>query len=129
MLELVQPIESETLQRMLRYCLATAVERLHLRPGHRPLAHGLGGRRELGFRQISGDDTHAIAGHFLAAASVSDRVRQSSEDVAREMFLFMELPGGGLVEASFETCPGGLAVTIELFQPLPVGERAGILEF
>jgi hypothetical protein len=121
-------MESETLQRMLRYGLATAMERIHLRPGHRPLAEGLGGPRELGYRQLSGDDTSAVAGHFLAAAQVSERLRESSADAAREVFLFMELRGGGLAEASFEVCRGGLAVTIELFQPLPRGQAAEVLE-
>ena len=128
MLEVVRPIDADTLERMLRYGLATALERIRLRPGHRPLADGLGGPREIHWRQLSGDDTLAIAEHFLAAARVSEPVREDAADGAREICLFMELPGGGLAEASFETCRGGIAVNVELFQPLPEGERIGLVE-
>ncbi len=128
MLELVRPIDSDTLERMLRYGFATAIDRIHLRPGCRPLGEGLGGRRELGFRQLSGDDTRAVAGLFLQEARVSERLRNTSLDAAREIHLFLELPEGGLAEASFCPCRGGLAATLELYPPLPPGQRTGMLE-
>ncbi len=128
MLDLVQPLDEDTLERMLRYAAATAAQRLHLRPGHRPMVSGFGAPREIGFRQLSGDDTQAAAGHFLAAARVSERARQSESDAAREIFLFMQLRDGTLAEAILEPCPGGLALTAELIPPLPAGETVDVLE-
>ncbi len=126
MLELVRPIDLDTLQRMLRYGLRTAVQRIHLRAGCRPLAEGLGAPREIAFRQLTGEDVDAVAGHFLAAARVSERVRASTMDAAREIFLFLELPGGGLAEATLEPAAHGLAITIELTPLLPEADRAAL---
>ncbi|MGI9430913.1 MAG: hypothetical protein ACR2PQ_01795 [Myxococcota bacterium] len=126
MLELVRPIDTDTLQRMLRYGLTTAIQRVHLRPGCRPLAEGLGTPREISFRQLTREDIDAVAGHFLAAAQVSERVRDGAMDAAREIFLFMELPGGGLAEATLEPCDHGIAITIELYALLPEAERASL---
>jgi len=125
-LELVRPIDTDTLQRMLRYGLTTAVQRIHLRPGCRPFAEGMGEPREISFRQLTSEDVDAVAGHFLASARVSERLRESSMDAAREIFLFMELPGGGLAEATLEPCAHGLAITIELYALLPEAERAAL---
>jgi len=113
----------ETLQRMLRYCLSTEMDRVHLRPGSRPLLDGMGGPREMNFRQLTGEDTSTIAGHFLAEARVGDPAKEASFDGAREIFLLMELPGGGLAEATLEPCRGGMAVSIELMKLLPKHER------
>ena len=126
MLELVQPIDTDTLQRMLRFAIATAMERVHLRPGCRPLLEGLGEPREISFRQLTNEDVDAVAGHFLAAAKVPERVCSSEMDAAREIFLIMELPGGGLAEATLEPHASGLAITIDLYQLLPEAERAAL---
>lgn len=128
MLDLVRPMDAETLRRLLRYGFATALHRIHLRPGCRPFAEGMGGPRELGYRQLSRDDTDAVAGHFLAASRVSEKARTAELDAARELFLFLELPEGGLAEATLQPCPGGLAVTLDLYEPLPAADRALLVE-
>lgn len=124
----MKPLDAKTLERMLRYSTATAAEWLHLRPGCRPMVSGLGGPREIGFRQLCAEDTLEVAGHFLAAANVSERTRHSPSDAAREIFLFMKLPDGTLAEATLEPCPAGVAITIELIPQLPFGEQIELLE-
>ncbi|MCP3985608.1 MAG: hypothetical protein GY723_14555 [bacterium] len=122
----MKPLDADTLSRLLQYATATAAERVHLRPGNRPLVSGLGGPREIGFRQLCAEDTREVAGHFLEAARVSERIRESSCDAAREIFLFMLLPDGTLAEAVLEPCRSGVAITIELIPPLPP-EAAALL--
>ena len=128
MLDLVKPLDAETLERMLRYSVATAAERVHLRPGSRPMVSGLGGPREIGFRQLCAEDTLEVAGHFLATANVSERTRRSPSDAAREIFLFMKLSDGTLAEAVLEPCRTGIAITIELIPPLPIGDAIELIE-
>lgn len=128
MLDLVKPLDADTLERMLQYATVTAAERVHLRPGSRPMVVGLGGPREIGFRQLCAEDTVEVAGHFLAAARVSERARDSACDAAREIFLFMKLEDGTLAEAVLEPCRTGVAVTIELIPPLPAGAEIELIE-
>jgi len=126
--ELPRPLNEETLLRMIRYGLATGAERLHLRPGFRPLADGLGGARELRWRQLTGEDTRLAAAALLGRIRVPSRMRHSPIDAGRELFAWFELPGQALVEASFDRAPGGLAISLDLIPLLEKGAEIEVLE-
>ena len=111
-------VDEDTFTRMLRYALATGGERLHFRPGARPLQQGMGPDRELRFRQLTGPDTTEIAGFFLANAIVPKRLRDDSCDAARPLYLYYELPGEALIEAQMESTRGGIALHLDVIRPL-----------
>ncbi len=119
---LLRPIDERTLVRLIRYALSTAMDRIHLRPGCRPLLEGLGPEREANFRQLAGDDTRAVAEIVLAHAPVPSSLREEACDAAVELFPLWEIPGHALVELHLETAPGGLALRLDLLRPL--GEPA-----
>ncbi len=111
------PLDEPTFVRMLRYALATGGERLHFRPGARPLQQGMGPDRELRYRQMTGDDTLEVAGYMLAHAHVSERLKNDPCDAARPMYLFYEIPGEALIEAQMESARGGIAVHLDIIRP------------
>jgi len=121
-------LDERTFMGMLRYSLATGMDRLVLRPGFRPMVDGLGGPRELGWRQVTCDDTDAAAGILLGRMHVPPRMRCSESDAARELFPLFELPGEALVEAEFEATPGGIAVSLDLIRPLESPAEIAALE-
>jgi hypothetical protein len=127
----IRPLDEETLLRMLRYGLCTGAERLWLRPGFRPMVDGLGGPRELRYRQLTGEDTAAAAGALLARLwipAAPGGAGAPAEGVL-EPIAFVELGGEeALVEARFERCPGGIALFLDLVRPLPEAEASQLLE-
>jgi hypothetical protein len=125
----LRPLDEATLQRMIRYALRSGGATLHLRPGCRPLLDGLGGPRELRFRQLSVDDTRAAAGCLLEKGRVPKRLMGSQAVGASAFYLAWELPGEALVEPRFETTPqGGLALHLDLIPPIPEGMHIEALE-
>ena len=121
-------IDQDTFTRMLRYALATGGERLHFRPGARPLQQGMGPDRELRFRQLTGPDTAEIAGFFLANAIVPKRLQDDTCDAARPLYLYFELPGEALIEAQMESARGGIALHLDLIRPLAHPRDVEIVE-
>jgi len=126
--EPLRPVGEDTFVRMLRYSLATGGERLHFRPGARPLQQGIGADRELRFRQMTGEDTLALAGFLLGHAHVPARLRDDPCDAARPMYLFYELPGEALIEAQMEPTRGGIAVHLDIIRPFPHPRDADLVE-
>ena len=122
------PLDEPTFVRMLRYALATGGERLHFRPGTRPLLQGMGPDRELRYRQMTGDDTLEVAGFLLGHAPASQRLQDDDCDAAREVYLYYELPGQALVEAQFESTRYGLAVHLDILRPLPHPHDVEVVE-
>lgn len=118
MQEMPRILDETTFMGMVRYSLATGMDRLVLRPGFRPMVDGLGGPRELGWRQVTCEDTDAAAGIVLERMRVPKRMRNSELDAARELFPLFELPGEALIEAEFEAARGGIAVSLDLIRPL-----------
>ena len=104
---------------MIRYALATGGERLHFRPGYRPLQQGIGPDRELRFRQLTGEDTAEIVGFFLMHAKVPQRLGQSKCDAAQALYLFYELEGEALLEAQMQPVRGGIGLQLDVIRPMP----------
>jgi len=116
----LRPMDEPTFVRMIRYALATEGDTIHLRPGCRPLLEGLGAPRELGWRQVTRDDTEAVAGYLLGGAYVSEQLQTASVDAAHALNLLYQLEGGeALVEARLEPVRGGLELHLDILRPLP----------
>lgn len=114
----LRPIDEPTLTRLVRYALATAMDRIHLRPGSRPIVEGLGPNRALNFRQLAGDDTLAAAAIVLANSPVPQRRADAAGDCAVELVPLWEIPGHALVEMHARPAPGGIALRLDLLRPL-----------
>ena len=121
-------IDAATFDRMLRYALVTGADQLQLRPGHRPTVDGMGGPRALRFRQLSVDDTAAIAGHLLARSGVSERLRESEADAGQALYAYAEIPGEALFEARFRQAAAGIACTVDVIRPISRAQVAAELE-
>lgn len=127
----IQPLDEETFLRMLRFGLRSGANRLYLRPGFRPLIDGLGGPRELGFRQLTAQDTVAAASALLGRLWTPEPMEEGAGDAAQALDSIAFVDAGGdeaLVEAHFETCRGGIALALDLVRPLPAGEAPRLLE-
>jgi hypothetical protein len=124
----ILPLDETTLRRMIRYALQTGGSSLHLRPGCRPCQDGVGGVRELRYRQLTGEDTAAAAGCLLAQSQVPARLRDGTAEAAERLYLFWELPGEALIEPRLESVPGGLALHLDLIPPIPAGMTIEALE-
>ncbi|MEN8159271.1 MAG: hypothetical protein ABFS41_04270 [Myxococcota bacterium] len=124
----LHPLDETTLRRMIRYALQTGGTSLHLKPGCRPCQDGMGGARELRFRQLTGDDTSAAAACLLAQSQVPERLRGGTADAAERLYLFWELPGEALVEPRLESVRGGLALHLDLIPPIPAGVEIEAIE-
>ncbi len=120
----LQPIDAETFDRMLRYALVSGGDQLHFQAGHRPQLDGLGGPRPVRFRQLTIDDTAAIAGHLLERCRVSERLQQSTADSGQALYAFTELPGEALFEARFRQASAGIALTLDVIRPMAALEAA-----
>jgi hypothetical protein len=124
----LSPLDETTLRRMIRYALQTGGTTLHLKPGCRPCQDGMGGARELRFRQLTGEDTAAAAACLLAQSRVPERLRAGTADAGERLYLFWELPGEALVEPRLESVRGGLALHLDLIPPIPAGVEIEALE-
>ena len=124
----LRPIDEPTLTRLVRYALATAMDRVYLRPGSRPIVEGLGPNRALKFRQLTGDDTLAAA-EIVLTKSISPHARaDAAGDAAIELFPLWEIPGHALVEMHVESAPGGIALRLDLLRPLTDPAEITLLE-
>ena len=126
--EPLRPVDARTLARMLRYALSTGADQMHLSPGHPPLLDGMGGPREIRFRQLTRDDTTAVAGHLLQGARIPERLRDSRADAGQELTWWVELPGEALLEVVPAPTPGGLGLRIDLIRALPEGAVVELAE-
>jgi len=124
----LRAIDEGTLVRLIRYALATAMDRIVMRPGARPLVIGLGPDREVGFRQLACDDTLAACEIVLRNANVPRAAREATADAAIELFPLWEIPGHALVEMHVEPAPGGIALRLDLLRPLTDLSEIALLE-
>jgi hypothetical protein len=124
----LRPIDEPTLTRLVRYALATAMDRIYLRPGSRPIVEGLGPNREVNFRQLACEDTVAAAGIVLAHTKISHARCEAAGDAAIELFPLWEIPGHALVEMHAEPAPGGIALRLDLLRPLTDPAEIALLE-
>ena len=121
----LRPIDESTLTRLIRYALATEMDRIYLRPGARPLVEGLGPNREVNFRQLACDDTLAAAEIVLRNAKAPAKRSAAAGGDAIEFYPLWEIAGQALVEMHCERAPGGLALRLDLLRPLSdLGEIA-----
>jgi hypothetical protein len=125
----LQAVEAETLDRMLRYALGTGADLLQLQPGHRPLIDGMGGPREVRFRQLTGDDTRAIASLLLERAHVPDRLRDAEADAGHALGWWVEIPGQALLEVAPTAAPGGIGLRIDLIRAFEDPTAVEVLDF
>jgi hypothetical protein len=125
---MLRPIDEPTLVRLVRYALATEMDRIWLRPGARPIVEGLGPNRAVNFRQLAGDDTLAIAEIVLRHSRAPMARAAEAGDAAIELFPLWEVPGHALVEMHAEPAPGGLALRLDLLRPLPDLAEVALLE-
>jgi hypothetical protein len=123
------PVDERTFVRMIRYALATGGERLHFRPGYRPLQQGMGPDRELRHRQLTCEDTLEIAGHFLKRAKVPKRLSESQCDAAQSLYLFYELEGEALIEAQMQPARGGISLHVDVIRPMPHPSEIEVVEY
>ena len=124
----LRPIDEPTLTRLVRYALATAMDRIYLRPGCRPIVEGLGPNREVNFRQLASEDTLAAAEIVLAQSSSPLARAEKAGDAAIELFPLWEIPGHALVEMYAESAPGGIALRLDLLRPLTDPAEIALLE-
>ncbi len=114
---------------MIRYALATGGERMHFRPGYRPLQQGMGPDRELRYRQLTVEDTSEIAGYFLKRAKVPARLAESECDAAHALCLFYELEGEALIEAQMQPVRGGISLHVDIIRPMPHALEIEVVEY
>jgi hypothetical protein len=124
----LRPLDEATLIRLVRYALATAMDRIHLRPGARPVVEGLGPNRAVNFRQLASDDTLAVAEIVLRHSRAPRARAERAGDAAIELFPFWEIPGHALVEMHAEPAPGGIALRLDLLRPLADPAEIALLE-
>ncbi len=124
----LRPIDEATLVRLIRYALATAMDRIYLRPGTRPVVEGLGPNRSVSFRQLAGDDTLAVAEIVLRHSRAPRGRAARAGDAAIELFPLWEIPGHALVEMHAEPAPGGIALRLDLLRPLADPAEVALLE-
>ena len=124
----LEPLDEETLLRLLRIACRAGADRVHLRAGFRPLLLGPRGARELHFRQLARDDTAAAADVFLARTHVPARLAEDTDEGAAELPLWWEDPGRALFEAHVAPDgPAGFALVVDVIrsaQPFEAIERA-----
>jgi hypothetical protein len=124
----LRPLDEATLIRLVRYALATAMDRIQLRPGARPVVEGLGPNRALNFRQLAADDTLAVAEIVLRHSRAPRARAERAGDAAIELFPLWEIPGHALVEMHAEPAPGGIALRLDLLRPLADPAEIALLE-
>jgi hypothetical protein len=124
----LRPVDEPTLTRLVRYALATAMDRIYLRPGARPVVEGLGPNREVNFRQLACDDTLAAAEIVMRHAKAPLARAAEAGDAAIELFPLWEIPGHALVEMHVESAPGGIALRLDLLRPLTDPAEIALLE-
>jgi hypothetical protein len=124
----LRPIDEPTLTRLVRYALATAMDRIYLRPGARPVVEGLGPNREVNFRQLASDDTLAAAEIVMRHAKAPAARAAEAGDAAIALFPLWEIPGHALVEMHAESAPGGIALRLDLLRPLTDPGEIALLE-
>jgi hypothetical protein len=126
--EPLSAIDEQTFVRMVRYALATGIDTIHLRPGKRPLMDGLGGSREINYRQWTGEDSRELLSIFLDNAHVPERLQTSSGEAAQALWLCYELPGQALIEPHLDSAPGGTALRLDVIRPMPRPHDVDVLE-
>jgi hypothetical protein len=124
----LRAIDEGTLVRLVRYALATAMDRIVLRPGARPLVSGLGPDREVNFRQLACDDTLAACEIVLRNAKAPRVYSREACGDAVELVPLWEIPGRALVEMHVERAPGGIALRLDLLRPLADLSEIALLE-
>jgi hypothetical protein len=119
------PLDGPTLRRMLRFALVTGADLLTLRPGCRPLLDGLGGPREVRFRQLAGDDTRAACALLFAALRPYPGVRDARAEGARVLGWLVHWPDEALFEVRTAPAPGGPEIAVDIVRPLAEAPDGG----
>lgn len=114
----LRPIDEGTLLKAIRLGISLGAEQIHFRPGHLPLYTWDDGVRQLDYRQLTRDDTAAIATLLLERAIVPGRIASDPTDAAHALAIRWELPGEALLEANLGADRGGLAVSLEIVRPM-----------
>ena len=110
----LEPMDERTLFQAIRLGITSGANRMHFRPGCAPLCTWHGGEQQIRYRQLTGDDTEAIAALLLEHAYVPERLSGSSAEGAQMLRLWWELPGEALLEARLRREAGQLAIDVEI---------------
>lgn len=121
------PLDGRTLRRMLRYALDTGAELLHLRVGSPPLVDGLGGARELRFRQLAREDLEAALALLFQALRPTPGGRDASAEAARPLAWLVHWPDEALFEVHVVASGLAMQVTVDILRPLAEAGAEGWL--
>ena len=121
------PLGGRTLRRMLRYALDTGADVLHLRVGSLPLVDGLGGARELRFRQLAREDVEAAVALLFQALQPPPGAREDATEAARPLAWLVHWPEEALFEVHVDASDPSPQVTVDILRPLAEAGDAGWL--
>ncbi len=112
-------IDERTLFQAIRLGITSGASRMHFRVGSAPLCTWHGGEQQIRYRQLTGQDTEAIAGFLLERAHVPDQYLGDACEAARPLALLCELPGEALLQVRLVREPRGvLTIAVDIARPV-----------
>ncbi len=115
----LEPIDESTLFQAIRLGITSGASRIHFRAGAAPLCTWHGGEQQIRYRQLTGEDTEAIAGFLLERAHVPERYVAEPCEAARPLALLCELPGEALLHVRLtHEARRGLVIAVDIARPV-----------
>lgn len=115
----LEPIDERTLFQAIRLGITSGASRVHFRAGCAPLCTWHGGEQRIRYRQLTNQDTEAIAGFLLERSHVPEPYVTEPCDAARPLALLCELPGEALLHVRLAREESGvLAVAVDIARPV-----------
>ena len=112
-------IDERTLFQAIRLGITSGASRMHFRAGCAPLCSWHGGEQQIRYRQLTGEDTEAIAGFLLERAHVPEQYYGEACEAARPLALLCELPGEALLQVRLGREDDGiLAIAVDIARPV-----------
>ena len=112
-------IDERTLLQAIRLGITSGASRIHFRAGCAPLCSWHGGEQQIRYRQLTGQDTEAIAGFLLERAHVPEQYASDACEAARPLALLCELPGEALLQVRLgREDDGVLAIAVDIARPV-----------
>jgi hypothetical protein len=115
----LERIDERTLFQAIRLGITSGASRMHFRPGCAPLCTWHGGEQHLRYRQLTSEDTEAIAGFLLEHAHVPEPYVAEPCEAARPLALLCELPGEALLQVRLaRETSGVLSIAVDIARPV-----------
>ena len=112
-------IDEQTLLQAIRLGITSGASRIHFRAGSAPLCTWHGGEQTIRYRQLTGEDTEAIAGFLLERAHVPESYFAEPCEAARPLGLLCELPGEALLHVRLtREAARGLVIAVDIARPV-----------